>query len=168
MLVVCAYCRAALGERNPIDDPRVSHGICSECADWLQHQARGMKLSEYLDGFEVPVVIVDQDGRLVACNGQFSDMVGKNGRELFGALGGDAMECRFARLPGGCGNTIHCETCTIRRCVEQTLETGQGVRGVPASLEQDRQTIDMVISTEKIGDVVRLWVERLVPKPRSS
>ena len=30
---VCAWCNADLGEREPLDDLRVTHGICGVCAD---------------------------------------------------------------------------------------------------------------------------------------
>ena len=32
MKIVCAWCGADLGEKKPLDDPEVTHGICPECA----------------------------------------------------------------------------------------------------------------------------------------
>ena len=31
MVTVCAWCQKYMGSMEPLQDPRVSHGICSEC-----------------------------------------------------------------------------------------------------------------------------------------
>lgn len=31
MKVECAWCKKMLGEKEPLDDLQVTHGICSEC-----------------------------------------------------------------------------------------------------------------------------------------
>ncbi len=31
MKVVCAWCGKDMGEKEPLDDPSVTHGICQEC-----------------------------------------------------------------------------------------------------------------------------------------
>lgn len=31
MIVVCAWCRKKLGQKEPYDDPHETHGICDEC-----------------------------------------------------------------------------------------------------------------------------------------
>ena len=31
MIRVCAWCKKILGEKEPLDDPTVTHGICDEC-----------------------------------------------------------------------------------------------------------------------------------------
>lgn len=31
MLVVCAWCGKSLGKKEPLDDPRTSHGMCEDC-----------------------------------------------------------------------------------------------------------------------------------------
>jgi len=33
MKVICAWCGKKLGEKAPINDNSISHGICQECAD---------------------------------------------------------------------------------------------------------------------------------------
>lgn len=32
---LCMYCKISLGEGEPLDDPRVSHGICPRCQSEL-------------------------------------------------------------------------------------------------------------------------------------
>ncbi len=163
MHAICAYCGISLGERGAADDESVTHGICEPCADWLVHRSHGLDLSEYLDGFEVPVAIFDREVRLVACNQKFSALVGKPVRPMVSALVGEALECRFARMPEGCGRTIHCQTCTIRRAIEHTVATGEPRRRVPASLEHESETVDLLISSERVGEVVRMLIEERSP-----
>ena len=31
MKTVCAYCKKDMGDKEPLDDTRTSHGICPEC-----------------------------------------------------------------------------------------------------------------------------------------
>ncbi|MBN2104037.1 hypothetical protein JW835_08370 [bacterium] len=81
-------------------------------------------------------------------------------------MGGDAMECVYARLPGGCGNTIHCKTCTIRNSVTETFNTGKSLRKVPAYLDQMQdesvKEIKFLISTEMVNDIVLLRIDEII------
>jgi hypothetical protein len=31
MLVICAYCGKIIGEKEPLEDKKISHGCCEEC-----------------------------------------------------------------------------------------------------------------------------------------
>jgi hypothetical protein len=90
-------------------------------------------------------------------------MLGKGSPEIEGHKGGDVFECAYARLPEGCGNTIHCSGCTIRRTVMETHKTGKSSLRVPATLNrndpEDPDKITLLISTEKIADVVLLRID---------
>lgn len=33
MIRICAWCKAWLGQKEPLEDKRVTHGICQECLD---------------------------------------------------------------------------------------------------------------------------------------
>jgi hypothetical protein len=33
MIRICAWCKADMGTKEPLDDTSVSHGICVECAN---------------------------------------------------------------------------------------------------------------------------------------
>ena len=33
MKVICCYCKKDLGDKEPFEDTRISHGACKECAD---------------------------------------------------------------------------------------------------------------------------------------
>lgn len=156
---ICAYCGKDLSEGPTQDDDLISHAMCEACYHYYSAQWEGLSLSEYLDRFDLPVVIVDPAGRLLAANQPAADMMGKSRQEIAGLLGGDAMECGHARLPGGCGKTVHCKTCTIRRAVEQVRETGESVERVPATLSQQDATVALRISARRVGKLVRLIIE---------
>jgi hypothetical protein len=140
----------------------ITHGICRDCAYHLFAQI-GMPLLEYLDGLNVPVVIVDGDGTVTTANEQARTVLQKDLSEIEGYKGGDVFECSHAKLPEGCGQTIHCSGCTIRKAVTYTSQTGQSCQSVPAVLNRD--TVDGVtearflISTQKVRDVVLLRID---------
>ena len=31
MIIQCAWCGEEMGEKEPLDDPRITHGICEGC-----------------------------------------------------------------------------------------------------------------------------------------
>jgi hypothetical protein len=132
--------------------------MCDECRAHFERQIDGLPLDHYLDGFDTPVMIVDGEGRLVASNERAAAMCGKPQRELFGLLGGEAMECGYARLPGGCGRTVHCETCTIRNAVTATLANRQDLPHARVKLKRENQEIEMTIGTTYLDGMVRIVV----------
>lgn len=150
-----------MGEKGPFDDDSVSHSICSECFNYFEEQINGLSFERYLDKFEAPIMIVDADGRILASNKMAEKMTGKSQREVFGLLGGEAMECAYARLPEGCGKTVHCETCTIRRIVMKAMDSGEPQLHVHVTLKQADREIKMIISTEKIDELVRIVIENV-------
>ena len=159
MKVICSYCRKKMGEKEPFNNNSVSHSMCQECYDYYEEQMKGLSLDKFLDKFEAPVFIADEDGRIVAANKMVGTMTGRSYHEAFGLLGGEMMECVYARLPEGCGETVHCVACTIRNTVMAAMESGEPQMHVPVKLQQEDREIKMVISTEKIGSLVRIVIE---------
>ena len=52
MKAICAWCNKALGEREPLDDPQITHGICPACQralDWERERIRDNVASEAQD-----------------------------------------------------------------------------------------------------------------------
>jgi PAS domain-containing protein len=166
MKVVCSYCRADMREVEPYDDQGVSHGICDECYVHFMRQWEGLKLGEYLDDFEFPVIVVTgNEKRIAAVNQRMAELIGKEEREVAGLLGGEALECVYSRLEGGCGKTIHCKTCTIRKTVNETWETGRSLEQVPARLDRDDGRIHLLISTYKHERAVTVVIEDIGDRP---
>ena len=167
MKVICAWCHQEL-EADPqhadISGHEVSHGICLSCKDYFL-SGRRPTLAEFLDRLAVPVLVVDEQGVVLLANQHALDILGKDLDRVQGYRGGDAMECAYSRLPGGCGKTEHCKACTIRNNVMETFSTGQSLHRVPAYL--NRRTSDggveirFLISTQKVADTVLLRIDQV-------
>ena len=166
MRSVCAWCGKELGARasNVHGEHIISHGLCEDCSHHL-HSQMGLPLLEYLDGLSAPVVVVDADGTVKAANRQLRELVRRDLSSIERKKGGDVFECEYARLPEGCGQTIHCSGCTIRRTVTETLDTGLSQVCVPACLQQGRpghsRRVELLISTERAGSHVLLRIDML-------
>ena len=162
---VCAWCKSDLGTKDagPGGDNAVTHGICAACLRGVNSQM-GVKLQEYLDTLEAPVLAVDPDVVVKIANEKACRLANKRQSDMLDRKGGEVFECAYARLPGGCGRTVHCSGCAIRMTVAETHATGIPRVRVPAYLCQgapgDENKIIMYLSTEKVGDLVLLRIER--------
>jgi PAS domain-containing protein len=173
MRVVCSYCELDLGEKEPLDDPSVSHGMCGACQAHYRRQLKGLSLGEYLDDVSGPVLVVDEDVRMIAANRLMAELLGQRPGDLVGLRGGEVLECAYARRPGGCGQQVHCRTCAIRNSVKNTFSTGEPCVRVPAFLERKEGRLDVLVSTRKRGPVVQVLIENAPagvgrPAPRDS
>lgn len=161
MRSICSYCRAQIGEIEPQDDPRVSHGMCQPCMEHFEKAWTAKDLSEYLETFSVPVVAVDPEGRVIAANGPAGELTGKGRERTTGFLGGEFMECEFSRLPEGCGRTVHCAACAVRNTVERARATGVAQERVPAWIDQEGGRLNLLISTHPEDGFVRLEIHEV-------
>ena len=166
---VCAWCEAKLDSPSNFQSNSssasgaVSDGFCHACARELAAQI-GTTLPEFLDDLDLPTIVFDSQTRLVKANHVACKLLGKKEVEVQGALGGDVFECAYARLPEGCGRTIHCSGCAIRRSVEDTFRTGNAHRRIPATLnhacdDESTEQVRFLISTELVGGVVLLKID---------
>ncbi len=164
----CAWCNRELTapERGVPDDAPVGFDVCPDCVDRLLAH-RKVPMRAFLDRQDGPVFLVDDDGRIHAANTAAGDLTGQDPAALEGLLGGDALECRHAREPGGCGRTVHCRSCAIRGCIHETLATGRTLHRVPAYRDMSRIPSDarpaFWISTERLGPSVLLKIEPVPP-----
>ena len=131
--VRCGWCQATIREGVEPTLP-VSHGICPACLARLKGEMSGEEVTTFLDELPVPVLTVDDSGRIRSANVAAERMLGKPRVELESLLGGEVMQCAFAALPGGCGQTEHCVACIVRRTVMATHETREPQDHVPAFL----------------------------------
>lgn len=160
MLVVCSYCRRTIVE-DRAEGAEVSHGMCPACAEHFDALWRGMSLGEYLDSIDQPVLVVNAEGRVVAANEQLAKLFGRNRAELRGLLEGEALACVRSRLPGGCGKTVHCRECTIRRAVDKVAETGVAAEHVPAYLKTSEGRVELQVSVSPREGFVQVVVEEM-------
>jgi len=170
MKQVCLYCGRYLGSvvAAPDDPTLISHGICSICLPRFMSRI-GKPLTDFLDTLPGPIFVVDADCRIVGANTLGLQQLSKDLDTIEGQLAGNAFECKHAKLPDGCGRTLHCKTCTIRRAVTKTAETGESCHRVPAFLDLADISKDMrirfLISTEKVKGAVLLRIED-IPSPK--
>jgi hypothetical protein len=160
MKVICAWCNKTLSPGEP--DDTISHGICPDCAEMVLGQ-RQVSLLELLNQFDVPVIALDADVTALCAN-QAAEKTAANKVDLIkGQLLGDVIECVNAQTPEGCGRTIHCSGCTIRRMVTATHQDGQPRQSVEADQLVRRAgrvtPVRYSISTQKFGDAVLLIIE---------
>jgi hypothetical protein len=106
--------------------------------------------------------VVGPNSELQEANKRACAMVGKDHSEITGRLAGQVMECVYARHPGGCGQSVHCEACTIRRSVTRTHRTGEPVIDVESYQEivtnDGPKRVLLRISTAKSQDSVLLKI----------
>ena len=161
MRVVCSYCRKDMGKKAPLRDGGVTHAMCPECDAYFGSQWAGRSFAEFVARFDFPVVLLEAEGRVVAMNEAAGGFLGRPARETVGLLGGEAMECAYARLPEGCGRTVHCAACAIRNSVQETHRTGRTLTRVPATLRRRDQVHQLLVSTRLEGKVVRTAMSRV-------
>jgi hypothetical protein len=113
---------------------------------------------------------VDSDVVVAMANKPLLSLFGKTLSQVTGQRGGDVFECAYARLPEGCGRTVHCSGCAIRRAVTETFTTGRSLQKVLAYLNRDAVTqflqLGMLISTEKVLGMVLLRVDHIGPQQK--
>jgi len=170
MRKVCAWCGSAATPSGDGDHNRpepVSHGICEECRDNFTFQ-NGVSLQQYIDSLPLPVLVLDEDSRVAAVNSTACKALKKEPTAILHQLKGNVFECANSRLPEGCGRTIHCSGCAIRRAVTETFETGKPQNMVPATLtfeEQEHALVaDLMITTVKTKDFVILRLDRMTKR----
>ena len=128
----------------------------------------GVTIQTYIESISVPIMVMDvQRGRAIvkAVNKRASLALGKQPKEMVQHLAGNVFECAYARHPEGCGGTIHCSACTIRRSVLRTFETGEPQSMVPAVLRHEQAgmppQIAMHITTIKADGMVILRIDSM-------
>ena len=165
---VCLYCNKDLGsiEEPGNNQESISHGLCPKCFPRFV-AGTGESLGDFLDSLPAPVFVLDQAGRMVAANTRGKQLVSKDSEGIKGCLAGEVFSCKHSKLPGGCGQAVHCKTCTIRRAVTTTFESGKPCMKLSAYVDLgdmiDMRAIRFLISTEKVGDVVLLHMDEIQP-----
>lgn len=161
---ICAWCKKELEDDNRSDDAEVTHGICEHCRVSLLSSYAPRDIHKFLSFFSLPVMMLDSDCRVVSANQSALELTGKTLDEISNVLAGNVMSCKHAHLEGGCGQTVHCVACTIRDSVIKTYQTEKPLHQIPAKLSsensREKTEIDFLISTEKLGEVVLLRIDK--------
>ena len=167
MLRVCAWCNRQMKTlqtdiRN--HDGLVTHTICDDCADNLDFQM-GVTLTRYIDSLKIPIIALDEKGRIIAVNNGARKLHGNETITTSTDWDDKIFECAHARLPEGCMKAVHCSGCAIRFITADTYRTGTSQLAVPAhfnSCSADvTEKIELLVSADKIENIVFLHITRL-------
>ena len=165
MKLVCAWCRETIDRPSYAHalESTTSHGMCAACSEALISQDRGRFLQEHLNTIPVPVVVVDSSSSFVTMNTKACEMLGQDLDAPEECLLGKVFDCVHSRSPEGCGRTVHCVGCVIRRSVVTTFKTGEPQVSVPAtrsiSSADDISEAVLDITTVRMGGMVLLRIE---------
>ena len=81
------------------------------------------------DAVPSPVLIVDDDVRILDYNSAGAGLLGQDHRLLYMKRGGDALRCVHSfESPEGCGRSADCGGCVIRNSVSEALRDGKVCR----------------------------------------
>lgn len=175
MKTVCAWCRQVMDTDHSgspqDDDAPISHGVCPQCIPKF-FSFMGKPMQDYLDGFAGPVFLVDSTRKIITANTEGLALIDKKPDEIEKKMAGNVFECPHASRAEGCGNSIHCKSCTIRNAINDTLATGKACHRLPAyadlhTFAKNRMT-NFSISTEKVGDAVLLRIDDLTSPPNET
>jgi hypothetical protein len=163
---ICSKCEKTIPPFSTTLNPRRVYGICPECEADLTRQIKGPALEKYLDTLPSPALVVNRDMRVIAYNQSCALHLFETQPKPTGLLAGEFLECHNASLPERCGATPACLDCSLRRTATDTLKTGESQKYVPALIEgvegARRVRREYIISTDKLGDMVQIMIEKLV------
>jgi hypothetical protein len=163
---VCSRCGISLAPTNDGAESKTPYGVCPDCEGHFERQKKGKALESFLDTVGFPAMMVDKDLRVIAYNKScLLELCGLQAKPT-GLLPGEFLECHNASLPERCGASPACLDCAIRQTAIGTMRTGESQNYVPAIIagedEGRRVRREYIISTDKVGDLVRITVEKLV------
>jgi hypothetical protein len=139
--------------------------MCPACSAALISQNDGVPLQRHINSIPIPIVLVDRNNSIVATNAKADEMLGRKREATVDLPFGTVFDCIHSRLPEGCGRTIHCSGCVIRKCVTATFDTGTPQVSVPATLnvespDQLSQAV-LTVTTVKGDGVVVMRIEQV-------
>lgn len=143
---------------------RPDYGVCPECISDLKKK-NAVDMRKYLDDFPFPILLLDSERKVLIANTKAKNTLKPEIKEIEGYLVGDAIGCKYYNLPGGCGYTVHCKTCTIRNTINDTFASGNANNNVKAFPDlhfiTGNMKLEYSISTQKINDCVLLTIEKI-------
>ena len=133
---------------------------CEPCFNLLM-SSRDDSLSAYLESLGVAAALLAEDNTVLSANTKFHAL--KPDGNVLGVRIGQVLGCMYSPLLGGCGETVTCILCSLRRSVEQTVKTGEGLRGVAVSYPHKKDMRrSFTLTTQRTGDAVLVLLE---PRP---
>lgn len=161
MKLICSFCQKDLGDKEPFDDHRISHGMCKDCFEAFDNEYECQEIDSFLEDFTLPVIVVNDDKRIIGCNTQARNQFGISKQDAFGLYPGEMINCKYVQENKGCGKSSHCLSCAIRRTITSVISTGDSKLDVDAVLSQDDKNLELVISAERLSSYVKVTIEHI-------
>lgn len=160
----CFFCNmplASVGTQS--EQVQISQGVCGHCLKKHSNHDQN-SLAKMLNGLDVPVLVVNQKMHCIYGNHEAQQLTQLSFADLQHELPGNLLMCCYASQPGGCGQTEHCESCTIRNCIVKTFESGQPCKDVAVVLQRDdghgQHSCQLIVSTQMFVNTVLLRIEQ--------
>lgn len=158
----CARCEKQIPGLSGINLKPVTTNLCPQCLQYFELREVA-DICQYIENLPAPILVIDGNNMIKGANTQACKAVSIDLPHILNLRGGDVFECAYAHLPEGCGKTVHCSGCQIRRAVLNTLATGKPSLGVSVELVQrvdgkDRK-VTIEISTQRVANCVLLRVD---------
>ena len=157
---VCPMCNENMPPRGVINP--VIKDLCQQCTGTVEVRMVA-DICEYLEILPAPILVVDKQNVVRGANSEARRTVSQNLEAIANRRGGDVFECVYAALPEGCGRTVHCSGCTLRRAILDTLSTGKSMCDAPVEVIQRVDgrdcPVQFTISTQRLANCVLLKIE---------
>ena len=148
---LCFRCMRRLEEE---DELHLLTKTCEKCFNSILSSPLEV-VSNYLESLRIPAALIALDQTVISSNDRFRTMAPR--RDIAGHRLGEVLECMYAPILGRCGETVACLVCRLKRSVETTWITGEGLRGVPFSFPHKEEGRKMFrITTEIVSGAVLL------------
>ncbi|MFZ5949481.1 MAG: hypothetical protein ACOYXC_02155 [Candidatus Rifleibacteriota bacterium] len=163
MITKCAWCQKVIKDTRQDQENSfpVSHGICEECASIMVQQFNS-PVQTFLDRFSQAVMMVDNLNNVIVAN-KAAKKLSKIDFNMFEQPRcGNLIGCIHSDTAEGCGATVHCQGCVIRRSIVETDRTGKPCRETACADQhfyQGKRVATMVVTTEKVADRILLKIE---------
>jgi len=162
MNVSCTVCGRPIAPNAKISPRNITSAICDNCL----LQASGMSdYSTLLEIIGVPVLLMQGNPRqVVAANQKALALFEKKPKDVEGHRGGQVFDCIHSFTEAGCGKDANCEDCNIKNAIIDTFTSANSHNGISSELlikkANSTRTYVLQVSTEKLGDLVLVSVER--------
>jgi len=136
------------------DELHLMTRTCEKCFREVL-SSRDDTVSAYLESLRVPAVLIARDQTVLSSNRRFQQLAPNP--DIVGRKIGEALECMYSPILGRCGETVPCIVCKLKRSVDLTWNTREGLRGVHFSFPhkaEGRKAFS--ITTEIVGGAVLL------------
>ena len=170
MALPCKVCGKEIAPDDPPRRGSITHEICAACIARVSAVPCDPWLLEAIDA---PVLLMQGNPRqVVTANQKTLALFGKELREVEDHRGGQVFDCIHSFTEAGCGKDVNCENCKIKNAIVDTFTTAQSHHGVSAELPtrkaKEIKTYTLQISTEKVGDLALVKVDRYEAGPEKN